>query len=257
VAAPPAYAAPIKRRYWGELMNITGMVFTNIWKRFWRVFLFAGLLVAFTLGKALYWPPENFFMLIPAIFVVSLLQTAFGRGRKFIVMMTILMSSVLFVGLISYPVREAIAFIDDYEPQDTVTDGTPDVMYLKRNVNLRSEPNMNAQVVEVMYEYNKIAYLHERQSNWVKVNYYGTVGWMYVDTDFYSATPLNPACKLAYGKDDINMRLEPSMEGSVIRQVNDFETLTYLETSLDGKWGYVRDGNGNTGWIWRSYLQVI
>jgi uncharacterized protein YgiM (DUF1202 family) len=82
-------------------------------------------------------------------------------------------------------------------------------------------------------------------------------GWMYVDTDFYSASPLNPACKLAYGKDDINMRLEPSMEGSVIRQVKANETFYYLETSLDGKWSYIKDSSGNTGWIWRSYVQVI
>jgi uncharacterized protein YgiM (DUF1202 family) len=161
------------------------------------------------------------------------------------------------VGLASYPVRKGLAFIENYQPEETAADTTPAEMYLTRNVNLRDAPNMNAQVIMVMYEYNKITYLFERQGNWVKIDYYGRQGWMYVDSDFYRTSPINPACKLAYGKDDINMRLEPSMEGSVIRQIKSYETFYYLETSLDGKWSYIRDSSGNTGWIWRSYVQVI
>lgn len=243
-------------RFGAEVLSVAGTLFTNLWRRFWRVVLFGVIIGAVTIFNDFYWPLGYFLLLIPGILFVALLQTLLGRGRGFTNFLTILMSSVLLVGL-AYSARFAYTNLRNYDQQEVVTDDTPSVMYLKRNVNLRNGPSMNSVVLGVMYEFNRITYLYERDGNWVKVDYYGTPGWMYLDADFYSTSPVNPTCRLVAGKDGINMRAGPSMDDAVIRQVRSYETFTCLETSLDGKWTLVMDSSGNNGWIWRSYIQVL
>lgn len=266
--APPAYVPPpvyvrppvrywtLSRRWWDEIKSVTGMVFSNFWKRFWTVVLYTIIIAAVTLGKAIRWPLENFLLIIPGILVISLFLAAFNRGRKFAGFLTLIMSSVLLIGILSNPLKHGKGFFNDFFKQEVPLKVTPKTMYLKRNVFLRDNPSMNAGIKMVMFPYNKVTFISGGADNWMTVDYYGNQGWMYDDTIYYSTTPIQPICSIVEGKNSINLRNGPSMNDAVLMQIRSGEPLTCLETSLDGKWALVRTASGTKGWIWKSYLNL-
>lgn len=116
------------------------------------------------------------------------------------------------------------------------------------DVNVRSKPSLEADVLTQLAEDTKVEILEEGDG-WCKVKYDNTTGW--VNRTYLSIKNGPTAIMTA---DDVNLRSKPDTDAAVIKKLYEGEKVNVLDRTEN--WYKVKTLNGETGWIYKDFLKV-
>lgn len=119
-------------------------------------------------------------------------------------------------------------------------------------VNFRSGPSTDYTIINAIPQ-NSIIYLMDYSSDWYKINYNGTTGWIYKDfvglLDEGKYVTVN-------GVYALNVRSNPSSNSSILSVLYKNQYAEVIDYSSDGSWIKIRI-NGVEGWSSSKYLKYI
>lgn len=149
---------------------------------------------------------------------------------------------------------------------DTSSDartGKSGTIKVKDSLNLRSQPNINGNVIGQLTNGEKVTVLEDAASGWLKIKTVaGCVGYCssdYVQLDSSKPaednstvpnTPQTAIVKISSGS--LNLRSSPSTSSTVISQLNNGQSVTVLEDA-DG-WTHIQTSDGVKGYCRSDYL---
>jgi cell wall-associated NlpC family hydrolase len=116
------------------------------------------------------------------------------------------------------------------------------------DVNVRSKPNLDADVLTRLAEETRVEVLEEGDG-WCKIQYEGTAGW--VNRTYLSIKNGPTAIMMA---DDVNLRSKPDTDAEVMKKLYEGEKVNVLDRT--GNWFKVKTLNGETGWVYSDFLKV-
>lgn len=128
-------------------------------------------------------------------------------------------------------------------------------------VHLRESASLQADSLGLYFTGTSVQYLTDPTRDWVQVTIGEETGWMmgqYLTTGDVSAAvqsrqPVGTVT-LSKGSGKVNMRAEPSLQASIVRQCTPGETVVVLGETVN-RWYYVRL-NGQYGYIFEDYLTL-
>lgn len=128
-------------------------------------------------------------------------------------------------------------------------------------VHLRKSASVQADSLGLYFTGTSVQYLTDPTRDWVQVTIGEETGWMmgqYLTTGDVSAAvqsrqPVGTVT-LSKGSGKVNMRAEPSLQASIVRQCTPGETVVVLGETVN-RWYYVRL-NGQYGYMLEDYLTL-
>ncbi len=134
--------------------------------------------------------------------------------------------------------------VQSAEPNND-SDFASSAIVMANGLNMREQPDIEGTIVDKL-EFGTRVHIVDKAEHWSKVEYSGREGWVY---DSY----------LKYGDEAwvsvvaLNMRAEPSLNSSVIFQLQQGEKVEIIEQ--EGQWLYVSYGS-RYGWVFKSLLSM-
>jgi len=135
------------------------------------------------------------------------------------------------------------------------------------SVNLRTSPSTDADTIASLGSGTTVTLTGQTMNNWISVNVDGVDGWIYsaflsqdgstaaetsVAAADTSSVDWSGATGTSYTNDSVNLRAEPSLEGSVITELPAGATVS-LTGAVSA--GFVQAStDAGEGWIWQDYL---
>ena len=123
-----------------------------------------------------------------------------------------------------------------------------------KKVNVRSQPDINAEILAVIRQGSELTLLEATDDGWLKVSVGGTVG--YVSAEFAALSSVISGSGTLSGvvtTDKLYVRAEPSSNGKTLDLVRKGTALTV--TALTGDWFQVSYG-GSTGYVASAYVRL-
>lgn len=243
-----------------EAFSLLIISISNIYRR-WKISLIVTtVLLIFTLGKLLFIPYWAYLLIIPVFLFMLSIFLLFGSGKKTKNNASLIISGLMIIGMMAFPVREFMHFAKNnisgrWKELHSGDDlDIPDSAYLLKQVNLRSGPGMSYRIICVMHPPNKIKFTESTEGSWQKIRYLEKTGWFYKDPSFFSMSNKEIICRAVPGEGYVNMREGPSAERPVIKTIQRGESLVFVKTNEDGSWVNIKDRSGNKGWIWKPLI---
>ena len=120
------------------------------------------------------------------------------------------------------------------------------LMITTDNANVRTGPGTNYPASMELFQGYPLK-VEKKQGDWYKVtDFENDTGWV------HDSIVKNADTVIVNAKESVNMRSGPTINDSVVADVERGVVLTRLST--EGKWTKVRHSSGTTGWIYSSLL---